>query len=144
LMPEWLDDRPRAEMLFKQSHELTDQGATLRVGEISQSHIYQLVNRSRLEMLSHQPLLAIQGLEEVLSRLETARFTYYSGTQLNLYLAMALKSIGDDVRAEAALEKGEVDPDFPRGGFETATDQILLRQAQVKVLGKERVASTAE
>ena len=144
LMPEWLDDRPHAEMLFKQSHELAVQGDSVGVGDISQMDIYQQVNCSRLELLSHQPLLAIQGLEELLGRMEASRFTHSSATQVNLYLAMALKSIGDDARAEAALVKGEENPDFRRGGFETAADQILLRQAQVKVLGQERVASTAE
>ena len=141
LKPEWLDDPKRVELMLEKSLSSSQMGSSLnRFGSEQQEQI----NRSRLEMLRGQPLLAIQGFGESLTRLESSdRFNFNrdSAVLVRLHLAMALKSIGDDTRAEATLQDAEQALGPVPNSLSSVANHVLLRQAQAKIFGKERTAS---
>ena len=140
LKPEWLDDPKRVKLMLEKSWSSSQMGSSSRLfGDEQQEQI----NRSRLEMLRGQPLLAIQGFEECLARLESSdRFSFNrdSAVLVRLHLAMALKSIDDDVRAESTLKEAEDALGPSPSGLASLSAHVLLRQAQAKILGKERTA----
>jgi tetratricopeptide (TPR) repeat protein len=144
LMPEWLDDSKRADQFLEDG--LSDSAQAAR----SETYGIAIQNdQGWLQLRRGQPLVARKTLEENLDRLETAeRRDEVSIIQCRLLLAMALQAIGNSTRAETILKAAEEDFIRPRiesnarrfpmiPWSEWLHAELLLRQAQVQVRGKE-------
>ena len=134
LMPDWLDDPEHVKTLFEKSLEAQQSIGVSRFGRPFAFESDRQLKRCQLDLLNHQPLLAINGLENLLSHLdETDRSSRDHAFKTRLSLAVAFNSIGDEVRARSLLREAEQIQGSTPITMESVANHVLLRQARLKM-----------
>lgn len=135
LMPEWLDDPERVQRLLETS-------LSQRTWPFSAHE--ERIDRHRLDLWQGQPLLAVAGFQECLTRIESSEnYDRNVAHAACLYLALAFQAIGDDVQAKSAVQRVQEELGPVPQNLESVSTHVLFNHVRQNILA-EAVKATSE